>query len=26
MDDYLTKPFDRQALATMLTKWLPVTT
>jgi signal transduction histidine kinase/ActR/RegA family two-component response regulator len=26
MDDYLTKPFDRQTLATMLTKWLPVTT
>lgn len=24
MDDYLTKPFDREALATMLSRWLPV--
>jgi signal transduction histidine kinase/ActR/RegA family two-component response regulator len=23
MDDYLTKPFDRQALATLLSRWLP---
>jgi signal transduction histidine kinase/CheY-like chemotaxis protein len=23
MDDYLTKPFDREALATLLSKWLP---
>jgi len=26
MDDYLTKPFDRHALALTLSKWLPVTT
>jgi len=25
MDDYLTKPFDRHALALTLSKWLPVT-
>jgi signal transduction histidine kinase/ActR/RegA family two-component response regulator len=25
MDDYLTKPFDRHALAVMLSKWLPQT-
>nr|WP_315194076.1 ATP-binding protein [uncultured Aquabacterium sp.] len=26
MDDYLTKPFDRQALALLLSRWLPVVT
>lgn len=26
MDDYLTKPFDRHALAVVLSKWLPCTT
>jgi len=26
MDDYLTKPFDRHALAVTLSKWLPATT
>jgi CheY-like chemotaxis protein len=25
MDDYLTKPFDRAALAAMLSRWLPST-
>lgn len=24
MDDYLTKPFDRQALASLLSRWLPL--
>ncbi len=24
MDDYLTKPFDREALALRLSRWLPV--
>src|SRR3989344_1743980 len=24
MDDYLTKPFDREALAVLLSRWLPV--
>ncbi len=24
MDDYLTKPFDREALALLLSRWLPV--
>jgi signal transduction histidine kinase/CheY-like chemotaxis protein len=26
MDDYLTKPFDREALAQLLSRWLPVAT